>query len=712
MYCSIKRYRLVSSFILALLAFCMSALANPVISNVSVTPLAFDVYGGKTLLSAKVVSNPASVSINRVLSTVYLNGALYTTGYMTAGANGAYTISYTLPQNSSTTAKKSYTFSIDASDTAGNTSTSALVGPVTVDFDGQAPIITNVSVTPLVFDVHGGVVTLSATVTDKGGNNLGINSVLSTVYLNGNYYTSAYMNAGANDSYAINYTLPQNSSTTAKKVYTFTVDASDVVGNKSPTSALVGPVTVDFDGQAPIITNVVVTPPAFDVHGGVVTLSATVTDKGGNNLGINSVLSTVYLNGNYYTDAYMTAVAGDGYSINYTLPQNSSTTAKKVYTFTVDASDVVGNKSPTSALVGPVTVDFDGQAPIISNIAVTPTTLNARGGIVTLSATVTDKGGNNLGIYRVLSTVYLNGNYYTDAYMTAGANDSYTVNYTLPKNPSADANMVWTFKIAATDVVGNSTTSSTVTVIESPPAKLAPIANNDSKSTILNTPVTINALANDTDPNMPPIPFAIVSFTQPTHGAAVKNADNTFTYTPATDYAGHDSFSYTISNDNFSATAQVMIWARGLTTVAGTITLQDTLLQAQPVILQFRSTDDGFSATVTLTPDSTGQFTAAKVPEGTYDLAIKGSKWLQRVVAIDATNGPVSGVRASLPGGDANNDNSVDSTDFGLLIGTYNSNINLVGSGYDVHEDFNDDGSVDSTDFGILIGNYNQRGDY
>ena len=39
-----------------------------------------------------------------------------------------------------------------------------------------------------------------------------------------------------------------------------------------------------------------------------------------------------------------------------------------------------------------------------------------------------------------------------------------------------------------------------------------------------------------------------VSSTTPSHGAVTVNNDGTFTYTPAADYTGPDSFTYTIKN--------------------------------------------------------------------------------------------------------------------------------------------------------------------
>ena len=121
-----------------------------------------------------------------------------------------------------------------------------------------------------------------------------------------------------------------------------------------------------------------------------------------------------------------------------------------------------------------------------------------------------------------------------------------------------------------------------------------------------------------------------------------------------------------------------------------------------------------YTADAALTPvgagSAYGQFTLTGVPVGMYDVAVKGSKNLRVAVAnvfVGAT-GVVPNV--TLPAGDANNDNSVDTSDFGLLVGAYDSDVNLPGTGYDPIADFNFDGMVDTTDFGLLVGQYNNTG--
>ncbi len=97
------------------------------------------------------------------------------------------------------------------------------------------------------------------------------------------------------------------------------------------------------------------------------------------------------------------------------------------------------------------------------------------------------------------------------------------------------------------------------------------------------------------------------------------------------------------------------------------------------------------------------------LPAGTFDLAVKAPRNLQVVVRNVMILGG-AGPNITLPAGDANNDNSVDSSDFTALIGAFNSDASVPGSGYDKTADFNYDGAVDSSDFTLLIGEFNNVG--
>ncbi len=81
---------------------------------------------------------------------------------------------------------------------------------------------------------------------------------------------------------------------------------------------------------------------------------------------------------------------------------------------------------------------------------------------------------------------------------------------------------------------------------------LPPVAANDTYSTNVNTvlnQVAPGVLSNDTDPQGTVLTAQLVS--APTHGILTLNADGSFTYTPATNYVGSDSFTYN-ANDGTS----------------------------------------------------------------------------------------------------------------------------------------------------------------
>ena len=75
---------------------------------------------------------------------------------------------------------------------------------------------------------------------------------------------------------------------------------------------------------------------------------------------------------------------------------------------------------------------------------------------------------------------------------------------------------------------------------------LPPMARDDQETTAINTPVTIDVIKNDFDPNGDTL--TIINLTTPTSGTVIKNADQTITYTPDDNFLGKDQFQYTISD--------------------------------------------------------------------------------------------------------------------------------------------------------------------
>ncbi len=86
----------------------------------------------------------------------------------------------------------------------------------------------------------------------------------------------------------------------------------------------------------------------------------------------------------------------------------------------------------------------------------------------------------------------------------------------------------------------------------------APVAENDTASTIATAPVVIDVLENDSDINGDPLTITGTSTTP--NGTVVVNADNTLTFTANPGFTGDASFSYNVDDGNGgSATAFVTV---------------------------------------------------------------------------------------------------------------------------------------------------------
>ena len=104
---------------------------------------------------------------------------------------------------------------------------------------------------------------------------------------------------------------------------------------------------------------------------------------------------------------------------------------------------------------------------------------------------------------------------------------------------------------------GTDTATVTVTVDNA-----SPVAVDDEAVTDTNTQVTIDVLANDSDPNGDPI--GVISVTDPANGSVTVEDDGSLTYyAPAPGFKGPDNFTYTISDGNGgTATATVRVTVR------------------------------------------------------------------------------------------------------------------------------------------------------
>ncbi|MDD9912760.1 MAG: Ig-like domain-containing protein [Alphaproteobacteria bacterium] len=265
-------------------------------------------------------------------------------------------------------------------------------------------------------------------------------------------------------------------------------------------------VTVVVDNAPPAANNDTAT-----THCGTavtVDVLANDTDPNGDTLTVTGIASA---------PANGTAVVNASGTITYT-PTGTFTGTD---TFTYSISD--GNGGTDTATV---TVTVTNTAPDAVND--TATTAHDTPVIISVLTNDTDADGDTISITG--TTNPSNG--------TIVVNAGGTITYT----PNASFIGTDTFTYTIDDGCG-ATDTATVTVTVT---NTAPDAVDDTVSTAHNTPILIEVLKNDTDPESDPL--SVTSTTSPSNGTIVVNASGTITYTPNTGYTGTDTFTYTISD--------------------------------------------------------------------------------------------------------------------------------------------------------------------
>ena len=169
----------------------------------------------------------------------------------------------------------------------------------------------------------------------------------------------------------------------------------------------------------------------------------------------------------------------------------------------------------------------------------------------------------------------------------ATGNGNGTVNFTVAPNTTGAA------RSGSLTVAGRN-----VTITQD----AAPTANNDSATTDEDTPVNVNVLANDTEPDGDTL--SVVSVTQGANGAVAINPDKTVKYSPNLNFFGSDSFTYTIDDGHggqSTATVNVTVTAVNDAPVFTINLLSQTVQYSDPITTVNISVSDVDDPTADLT---------------------------------------------------------------------------------------------------------------
>ncbi len=176
---------------------------------------------------------------------------------------------------------------------------------------------------------------------------------------------------------------------------------------------------------------------------------------------------------------------------------------------------------------------------------------------------------------------------------------------------------VYNVVVTATDSGGLSATQSFAWTVTNP----APQANNDGGAGVEDTPITLDVISNDQDPDGDDINVVSASAN---NGTVIINPDNTLTYTPNPNFSGPDVITYTISDGEGGTDSAVFnifvneqndppianddtASTTGTTPVNVDVLANDTDVEGNPLRVTGATSPDG---TVTINPDGSINFVA------------------------------------------------------------------------------------------------------
>lgn len=474
--------------------------------------------------------------------------AVNPTGTITYAPNNNYvgidTYTYTLTKNGETSAPITVTISIK---------------PTGVNDNVTTPINTAKTTTVTAND---GAIAVSATVA--AGSTAPVHGSI-VVNNDGTITYTPVNNYAGIDSYT--YILTKNGATSDQITVTINIKPVGVIDNVvTAINTAINTTVTSNDGPSGV--NAIVTAGTTSPsHGSIlINSNGTITYTPANNyIGTDTYTYTLTKNG-AISDQVMVNVTIDykpiGVNDNTTTPINTATTT------TVTSND---GQSGVSATVTAVPTSTNGGE-IVTNsdqtITYTPPTdyvgtdtytytLSKNGTVsdpitVTINVKpvgITDNVTTLINI-PVTTTVTVNdGTSGTNATVNSGTlpghgnitvNNNGTITYTPANNYIGTDTYTYT-------LTKNGLTSNPVTVNVNITAIQPPVANNDNAGTTQNTPVIINILSNDTKGSNNINSTSVTVVQQPQHGTVSIDASGNAVYTPANNYYGSDTFTYTVN---------------------------------------------------------------------------------------------------------------------------------------------------------------------
>ena len=455
----------------------------PTASTASITTDEDTAYSGSLPGYTDVDGDAVTYSLGSAAShgTAVVSSDGHYTYTPAANFNGSDSFTYTVSDG-----VLSNTYTVSVTVTAVNDAPTAANATLSTNED---TVLTGTLVTGA--DVDGDAVTYVLVSSGSVSHTVAGETSSSTFVLNadGSYtYTPAH-NYNGSDS----FTYKVNDGSLDSATYTITVNVAAV--NDAPTAANIN-LTIAEDTVAS--GNL---PAASDVEGDSVTYS----------LGRQA--------------GHGVAVVNNDGTYSYTPDANYNNTSTTRDNFTYTVSDGNGGSSTYTVNVRVTAVN---DAPVLT-----------AGGSTTAEDTAISNGA-------LPAATDVDGDTVTYALATGVSHGSVTVNSngTFSYTPAANYNGSDSFTYTINDGNGGSNTythSLTIT-----PVNDAPTASNTSATTDEDTAISNGSLPAYTDVDGDTVTYSLSA--QAAHGTAVVNANGTYTYTPAANYNGTDSFTYKVTD--------------------------------------------------------------------------------------------------------------------------------------------------------------------
>ncbi|WP_426708434.1 BapA/Bap/LapF family large adhesin [Enterobacter cloacae complex sp. 280C5] len=543
---------------------------------------------------------PRLVGTSEPLATVNIYEGTTLVGTGTADADGNWTVDITVPLDSG-----SHTFTAEATDQAGNTSTSSADFSLTIDTTPPAlPVLTSITddVGNAAAPVANGGLTNDARPTLTGTAEAGATV---TIFDNGVQIGTAVATGGA---WSFTPSTPL-----ADGSHNLTFSATDAVGNAS---AQTGGYTINVDATAPVV------PAITSIEDDVGTVTGPVTGTNPTNDTRPTLNGTAEANATvriYDGTTLVGTVTADANG-NWTLPQTSTTLTEGAHNFTATATDAAGNTSVASPIIT-INVDLTpppaptGLAVITNGTQVTGT---AEAGS---TVTITSSTGTVLG--------------------TAVADGSGSFSATITPAQTAGESLI----VFATDKAGNAgiTTSVIAPITTIPNAPV--IANIDDNVGTVTGNLTNGNTTDDTTPTLSGTAQPNTTITLYNNGVLMgtvtANASGNWSFTTPVLSEGPHAFTATASNGSgtspISTSTTVIVDLTAPTAPTGTFNADGSVLTG--------SAEAGSTVTIRLADNST--VTATADSNGSWSYTFLNKQTEGQTLQITATD---AAGNVSLPG--------------------------------------------------------------